>query len=288
MIIGDSKKQVIENIKNAVAEKQYNSKVEVGDPMLDDERRDALLNKYIKTRNSIPYYYRNLFARIMVNVVTAGANYKTIVDGLDNLKGIKGGAIITSNHFNPIDTTIVRYSMRRAGRRRMFIVSQESNLAMTGFIGFFMKYADIIPISKKRDYMEKYFYRTLSNLLTKKKECILIYPEQEMWFNYRKPRPPKRGAYFYAAKFNVPIVSCFVEMIDEKLKDTEEFNKVSYVMHILPPIYPDPDVNPRDDSVRMMKQDYDQKVAAYEKAYGKKLDYEFEDWDVAGYRGEEI
>ena len=47
-----------------------------------------------------------------------------------------------------------------------------------------------------------------------KKQFILIYPEQEMWFNYKKPRPPKPGAYYYAAKNNVQIISCFVEMID--------------------------------------------------------------------------
>ena len=38
---------------------------------------------------------------------------------------------------------------------------------------------------------------------------VLIYPEQEMWFNYRKPRPPKRGSYFYAAEAEVPIILVF-------------------------------------------------------------------------------
>ena len=32
----------------------------------------------------------------------------------------------------------------------------------------------------------------------------------------------------------------------------------------------------------LMKKDYELKVKAYEKAYGKKLDYKFEDWDIAG------
>ena len=112
-------------------------------------------------------------------------------------------------------------------------VSQDTNFAMKGFLGFLMRYADEIPVSKDKDYMERHFYRTLNNLLVNKKEYILIYPEQEMWFNYRKPRPPKRGAYFYAAKFNVPIISCFVEMKDMDKDDTEEFKRVKYVLHIL-------------------------------------------------------
>jgi len=38
----------------------------------------------------------------------------------------------------------------------------------------------------------------------------------------------------------------------------------------------------------MCAQDYAQKAAAYEQCYGKKLTYEFETWDIAGWipRGE--
>lgn len=30
-------------------------------------------------------------------------------------------------------------------------------------------------------------------------QIVIIYPEQEMWSNYCKPRPLQRGAYYYAA-----------------------------------------------------------------------------------------
>ena len=53
--------------------------------------------------------------------------------------------------------------------------------------------------------MSKNFIPTIRDLLNDK-SLILIYPEEEMWFNYRKPRPPKPGAYHYAAKYNVPII----------------------------------------------------------------------------------
>ena len=45
-----------------------------------------------------------------------------------------------------------------------------------------------------------------------------------MWFNYRKPRNLKRGAYYYAAKNNVPIVPIFVEIQNLDEKETEELN----------------------------------------------------------------
>ena len=44
-----------------------------------------------------------------------------------------------------------------------------------------------------------------------------------MWYNYRKPRPLKQGAYYYAAKNNVPIISCFTEIIDKEKKLTMNF-----------------------------------------------------------------
>ncbi len=110
----------------------------------------------------------------------------------------------------------------------------------------------------------------------------MIYPEQEMWFNYRKPRPPKRGAYYYAALHHVPVISCFIEIIDLEDMENEDFCKTKYVVHILPPIYPDMSKNVRENSQMMMETDYKQKMQAFEQAYHKKLSYDFEKEDIAG------
>jgi len=134
--------------------------------------------------------------------------------------------------------------------------------------------------------MKKQFNKMICKML-RKKRWILIYPEQKMWFNYRKPRNPKRGAYYYAAKNNVLIVPLFVEIQNLDEKETEEFYKVKYVVHALPPIYPEPELTTRENSFRMMEKDYEQKKQAYEEAYGKKLDYAFEDGDIAGWVGSE-
>lgn len=106
-----------------------------------------------------------------------------------------------------------------------------------------------------------------------------------MWFNYRQPRPTKRGAYYYAKRFNVPIVSCFIEMQDKPKLAGPSFHQVAFTMHVLKPIFPNPNVSEREDSVRMMKQDYAQKCAAYEQAYGRPVDYHFKQADIAGWLG---
>ena len=145
MIIGGSKKEVIKNIKDAADSGRFNDKVEIGDPELNNIERKRLLGKYVKQRNEIPYHYRNWLARRMVDVATLGANATTKIVGIKKIRHIKTGAIITSNHFNPVDTTIVRHGIKRAGRYRMFIVSQDTNFAMKGILGFLMRYADEIP-----------------------------------------------------------------------------------------------------------------------------------------------
>ena len=111
-----------------------------------------------------------------------------------------GGVLITSNHFGPLENTVIRHLTNTLHRRRLGIISQTSNFAMKGIIGYLMNYADTIPISTDPRYLARDFLSILKERLVDKKHAILLYPEQEMWFNYRKPRPPKGGAYFYAAK----------------------------------------------------------------------------------------
>jgi len=287
MIIGSNKKVVIENIKNALENDEHDRKVEVGDPNLTSEQKEQIINRYLENRNKLSYKIKNKLARILINIAASIQNKETEIVGLENIKDIKTGAIITSNHFNPLDSTVVQTAMKKVGKDRLYIVGQEENLAMQGFIGFIMNYADIIPISNQISYMKKEFPELIQNRL-KKNDYILIYPEQEMWFNYRKPRKLKPGAYYFAAKNNVPVISCFVEMQDKEEKDNEEFYKVKYRLHILPPIYPDANKTAKENSVIMMEKDYKQKQKAYEKAYNKKLNYEFNIEDIAGWINKEI
>ncbi len=284
MIIGSHKEEVIRNIEERVAEQDFNSKVEVDDAILSRDEKNALVDEFIAKNRTLKKRVDTLCARAITDSVARMVNRKTRVEGAKNIIGITSGAIITSNHFNPLDTTIVRTAMRRTGHKRMRIVSQETNLAMGGLFGYIMKNADTIPLPSQRERLSGFFAEKIRQEL-KKNSVVLIYPEQEMWFNYRKPRPPKRGAYYYAAENNVPIISCFVEIRDTDEMDNDEFYKTEYVIHILKPIYPDPNKSARENSFIMMESDYQQKIEAYEKAYSKKLVYDFEDSDIAGWIG---
>ncbi len=282
MILGEDRLAVIENIENAVKEKKFNKKVELNDPELTPAEEKKIIQEYLKKQKYEKYRVESIIVKRIINFETSVQNWTTKIIGIENAKGIKTGAIITSNHFNQLDSLIIRNLVKKLRKRNLYTVGHATNLAMNGLVGFIMNHSNIIPLHTNVNYMVNEFSNSIAKHL-KKKHYILIYPESEMWFNYRKPRELKTGAYYYAAKNNVPIISCFVEMIDTNEKETEDFYKVIYKLHVLPTIYPDPNKTLRENRMDMMKIDYLQKKEAYEKAYNKKLDYAFDTTDIAGW-----
>ncbi len=284
MIIGGSKKEVIKNIQKNLENNELNKKVEVNDPVLSDEELEKTLKKFYDIRkNKVGYFLKSRCAFLFVDCIGLKLNKSIKIEGLENIKDINEGAIITSNHFNPLDNMTIRKMIKKRYKKNFYIVSQETNLAMPGFLGYLMNSLNIIPLCKSPNYIINNFKPELKKVLAKN-NYVLIYPEEEMWFNYRKPRPCKRGAYQFAAEANVPIISCFVEMRDTERIDNEEFNEVEYIVHVLKPIYSDKKKSARENSKIMAETDYKQKKEAYEKAYHKKLDYTFSDDDIAGFR----
>lgn len=284
MVIGGSKKAVIENIKKNVKEGELNQKVEVNDPHLSEEEVNKALDRFYGIRrHKIAYFLESRFAYLLVDIIGLKLNKSIEIEGLDNLKDINEGAIVTSNHFNPLDNMAIRKLIKKRYRKNFYVVSQETNLAMPGIIGYLMNSINIIPLCKGPNYIIKTFIPELKRVLNKN-NYVLIYPEEEMWFNYRKPRPCKRGAYQFAAEAGKPIISCFTEIRDTDKDDNDEFKEVKYIVHVLNPIYPDKNKSVRENSKIMAEIDYKQKKEAYEKCYHKKLDYTFSYEDIAGYK----
>lgn len=285
MIIGENRKAVIENIKRYAESEQFHNKVEVNDPNLTAEQSRKITDNYIENRNRVLYKFKKCLGVWLAKAATCLINKDTEIIGLDKIPNDLGGVLITSNHFSPLENTVIRHLTNKLGRKDLGIISQTSNFAMKGLVGFLMNYADTIPISTEPRYLARDFLSLLKERLVDKKHAILLYPEQEMWFNYRKPRPPKDGAYFFASKLNVPIVSCFVEMVDLTEDDTPEFKKVKYILHVLGVLYPDPQKSVRENTEFLSHTDYTLKKNCYESVYGKELTYTFENSDIAGWKG---
>ena len=273
---------VIENIKKAVSNKTFNVKVENDDPVVTDEQREDIVLNYDIFYHSLSKKIKRILARRIVNNYTKFFNGDTEIVGIDKLKDIKGGAIITCNHFNVMDSTIIRKLMIDLKKeKKLAIVIEESNIFLPGKFNLLTNNCNTIPLSSSRLYMKNKFYPAMEKRLNDG-DWILIYPEEEMWFNYKKPRPLKPGAYHFAIKYNVPIISCFIEMREKDEYDDNGFRKIKFILHIMGVIKPEENSSNRELKEKLMNEDYRFKVKAFEQAYGKKLNYDFDSWDIAG------
>ena len=284
MIIGKDREAVIAQIRSFAEQGEFHRKVELHDPDLTAEQRRQVTDRYMKRRKQLSFRLKTAMGVAFAKTATRIIHRHTKIIGLEKVPPNLKGVLITSNHFSPIENTVIRHLTNTLGRKTLGIISQTTNFAMTGPIGFLMNYGDTIPISDDPRYLAKDFLAVMKERLVEKKDAILLYPEQEMWFNYRKPRPPKNGAFFFSAKLNVPVLSCFVELVELEKDDTPEFKKLRYVLHILGMLYPDPEKTVRENTHALAQMDYEMKKACYEQVYGQKLTYDFHAADIAGWK----
>ena len=80
------------------------------------------------------------------------------------------------------------------------------------------------------------------------------------------------GAYYYAGKFNVPIVPTFFTFKDLK-KRKDGTVKKQFILHIGKPIYPKPELNLKENIEYLSQANFDFNKQIYESFYNKKLEY---------------
>ncbi len=195
------------------------------------------------------------------------------VRGIENFTAVKGGKIITCNHFSVGDNYAVWVALRDYMEGKMlYKVIREGNYTNPPKpFGLFMRHCNTLPLSSQKATMIK-FMKSFAQLLGRG-ETILIYPEQGMWWNYRKPRPMQDGAFSLAVRNKAPIVPIFITTEDSDVLDGDGFFVQEYTMHILPAIYPDESLSNREAKRDMKNKNYEVWVKTYEEFYGKPLKY---------------
>lgn len=196
--------------------------------------------------------------------------------GTENLSGLKTGAIMTCNHFNAYDSFAIQMayeaSISNWKKKRFYRVIKEANYtSFPGFYGFLMRHCYTLPLSSSPKAMGE-MMKSVDTLL-KGGHLVLVYPEQSMWWNYRKPKPLKKGAYRFAVKSNVPIVPCFITMQDSNIVDDDGFKVQEYTIHIEKPIYPKEGVSQGDNMDYLLEENYRIWKNIYEATYQTKLEY---------------
>jgi len=196
------------------------------------------------------------------------------IKGLEHFKNLYSGAIITCNHLNAFDSFAIQLAYEAAEHpdRKFYRVIREGNYtSFPGFYGFLMRHCNTLPLSSNRQTLKK-FTEAVDQVL-KDGNFVLVYPEQSMWWNYRKPKPLKSGAFMFAAKNNVPVLPCFITMQDSDIMGEDGFPVQEYTIHISRPIYPTEGQNYRVNMNAMMEKNAEVWKEIYEREYQIPLTY---------------
>jgi len=238
------------------------------------------------TPDMVDYGNQKLWSKIKtktINIIARKFINKLIKNKLLIIKDVKGldtfikmkdqGAIITCNHFNPFDNFAVYKSVEKyIKHKELWKVCREGNYTnFPGLFGVFFRNCNTLPLSSNFSCM-KLFMKACETLL-KNNEKILIYAEQGMWWNYRKPRPCANGAFKIAAQNNVPVIPFFITMTDSDSIGPDGFPIQEYTINILEPIYPDKEKSVKENMNFMNEQNYKEWKDCYEIFYGIPLTY---------------
>ena len=192
--------------------------------------------------------------------------------GINNLKKVKSGAIITANHFSPFDSIPIHLAVKKFAKgKKLFKIIREGNYTMPGLFGFFLRNCNTMPLATNPIVLND-LHKSIGVVL-EKRNFILVYPEQSMWWNYRKPKPLKKGAFVFSFLINVPVIPTFITMRDTDKVDENGSYVQAYTLHILNPIYPDKTLNVQENAMNMLKENEIAVKELYEKVYGEPLTY---------------
>lgn len=267
--------EILEKIDSLEKNGIFDVDVEEDPPTIPLEAKDV---DYLKQKGSskIKRKLANKVGEKFVNDLLK--NNKLIIkqiNGIENLQKVKTGAMITCNHFNPFDSFTIEKVFRISGQsksKKLYKVIREGNYTnFSGLYGFFFRNCDTLPLSSNKKTMVA-FMKAVDTIL-KRKDFILIYPEQSMWWNYRKPKPLKDGAFKIATRNNVPVIPIFITMQDSDIIGDDGFPVQEYIVNIEEPIYPDENLSEKENTNIMRDKNFEVWKNVYERFYKIPLQY---------------
>ena len=275
--VSEGRKQVLNRIREYERQGRFHEAVE-DDPPAPELTPDKVdyLNK--KASSRLKTRLANAIAdRYFLNLIKKDVMVIDGVTGEEYLSVLQKGAVVTCNHFSAFDNYIVFHCIRKAlPKKYLYKIIREGNYTnFPGLYGFFFRHCNTLPLSSNRRTMINFMSSV--NELLKSGESVLIYPEQEMWWNYKKPRPYKVGGFKIAYRAGVPVLPTFITMQDDPDRlDGDGYPVQRHTLHILPPVYPDASLGEKQGAEKMKNEAYEACVKKYEEVYQKKLSYEEE------------
>lgn len=270
--------EVLDKIARLEREGRFDEDVEE-DPPTKELKPDDIdyLRKKISSKIKTKLTYK-VARSFLNNIITNKQLIIKDIKGIENMNALKSGAIITCNHFNAFDSFAIQiaYEQSNQCKRKLYRVIREGNYTnFPGFYGMLMRNCYTFPLSSNKDTMRKFMHSM--DAVLQHGDFMVVYPEQSMWWNYRKPKPLKKGAFTFAAKNNVPVLPCFITMEDSDILGKDGFYVQEYTIHIAPAIYPDPEKSRAANVDRMKEENFEVWKQIYETSYEEPLVYDSDD-----------
>ena len=274
-IVSEDRKEVLRKIDEYERKGWFDKDVE-NDPPSPELRPEDVDYLGKKLSSKIKTAIANKMGRkFFEKMIKEGAVVIDGMEGGENLRLLKDtGAVITCNHFGIPDNYILYHCIQKSlKKKRLYKVIREGNYTgFSGLFGFLFRNCNTLPLSSNRRTMVNFM--SAADTLLRRGEAVLIYPEQGMWWNYRKPRPFKIGAFKIAARAGVPVLPTFVTMKDDETKLDEHNDPLQhYTLHVMPPVYPDKTLSEKQAAEKMKEDTFALYKAKYEEVYGVPLTY---------------
>lgn len=274
----------VENLQENAAELAKLNEIMLADEAAGNFQHDQDVvdpNSYEPVDENFPYirkgfkwWLKQTFYDFVVRLYSNKINKKLTnlkVVGRENLRGLRHkAAIVTCNHISKVDSFAVRGALKE---NIMYVAWEHNN--WKGYMGDLARNTGLIPLPLEMKFsLMRNFNKAIKYYLDHDKK-ILIYPEQAMWRNYRKPRPLQSGAFHYAVLNDVPIIPMFITQQDKpEMVDAQgRANYPDYTIHILPPLYVDHDLSVKENEQKLRDQNFAAWQTVYEQTYGEKLKY---------------
>ncbi len=207
--------------------------------------------QYIKEGKVFSFFSNLLYYGLAFPVLTILDKiiYDLKIEGKENIKNLKTGAISVSNHVLILDCTMIGLAF---GLRKIYFTTRKGSFEIP-FVRKLIKLLRAIPIPTKMSNKEC-FVKQLDEALQKGK-IIHFYPEKALWPYCEKIRNFKSGAFDFAIRNNIPVIPIVIKFRNPKGIRKMLKKKKDVTIKILEPItYRNPYENKKDGIAKLKEQ----------------------------------
>lgn len=134
--------------------------------------------------------------------------YNLKIEGKENIKSLKDGAVTISNHVLFLDCAMVGLA---CGLKKVYYTTREESFKIP-FVRKLIKLLKAIPIPNSIEN-KKHFVKEINKLLING-DIVHFYPEVALWPYCEKIRNFKTGAFKFAINNKVPIVPMVFKFVE--------------------------------------------------------------------------